>query len=51
MKKQLRFAESKYSRCAAMYQPEQGQTVRTVGLVLLLLAVFLIALALRANAA
>lgn len=50
MKKQRRLGASKYFRNAAMYQPGHGQTIRTVGLLLLLLALFLIALAIRARA-
>lgn len=50
MKKQRRLGASKYFRNAAMYQPGHGQTIRTVGLVLLLLALLLIAMALRAGA-
>ena len=51
MKKQLRLGESKYFRNAAMYQPDHAQTVRTLGLLLLLLALFLIGSAVRAHAA
>ena len=41
---------SKYSVIAAVYQPDQGQLRRTLGLVVLLLVVFLLSLATRAHA-
>jgi len=50
MEKQSGLAVSKYSCIAAMYQPDQAQTRRTVILVLLLLTVFLIGIATRAHA-
>ena len=51
MEKQRRkFGASGYSGNAAVYQPDQVQLRRTIGLVLLLLTVFLIGLATRAHA-
>ncbi|HBG05523.1 MAG: hypothetical protein A2075_04545 [Geobacteraceae bacterium GWC2_58_44] len=51
MKKQgTTFRATKYLANAAMYQPDQGQTRRTVSLVLLLLTVLLIGIATRAHA-
>ena len=44
------FGKYQYSGSAAVYQPDQGQLKRTLGLVVLLLAVFLIGLATRARA-
>jgi hypothetical protein len=41
---------AKYSGSAAIYQPNESQLRRTLGLVILLLAVFLIGLASRAHA-
>jgi len=51
METHVRLPGSKYYRSAAMYQPDQGQTRRTISLVLLLLIVFLIAIATQARAA
>jgi len=50
MEKRSGFRASKYFGNAAMYQPDQAQTRRTVSLVLLLLIVFLVGTAIRAGA-
>ena len=44
------FGKYHYAGSAAVYQPDQGQLKRTLGLVVLLLAVFLVGLATRAHA-
>lgn len=50
MERQLRKSGgSGYSGNAAVYQPDQGQLKRTIGLLLLLLTVLLIGLATRAQ--
>jgi outer membrane protein W len=49
-KQRIKFGKSGYFRNAAVYQPDQTQLSRTLGLLVLLLAVFLIGLATRAHA-
>ena len=48
--KQRKFGVSHYYTSAAVYQPDQAQLRRTIILVVLLLAVFLIGLATRVQA-